>query len=271
MACRRSELLRWFAFGAFSTTTIACKGEAKPAPVAEKASEAEAQAQAQTERARNVADSLVAAPPDTGPPTAVSTPDELDPEPPRYSVEDGTLWIDPIGCPPVTVPFNAPQGFEFVASASHWRRTHGKTSWQEVQAHEAWFDFVELDVYCASAPDTAQRKAVNAKRVHVDDQPEFPFAASKDPEVQKKRQAFEMLTDAVDAEVPMLEFRNTYPDGVPRGFIYDEYEGRCWHPRPDAGVVLHVRVSTPSSRQAQGRKWLSTLCAPLATVAVKPG
>lgn len=208
---------------------------------------------------------------DVGTPAAVPESDDLYPDPPRYSVKEGTLWIDPIGCSAVSIPFVAPKGFVFDTKASLWRRTHGEEQWQDVQAKKAWFDFVELEVYCASRPDAAQRKAANAKRVYIDDQPEHPFSVAKDPELQAKRQEFEVLADEVDAVTPVLEFRNTYPDGVPRGFIYDRYEGRCWHQRSDAGVVLHVRVSTPIDREAEGRTWLTALCKPLATVAIAPG
>lgn len=170
----------------------------------------------------------------------------------------------------MTLSFEPPPGFELDEGSDDatWSRAHGSRDGLHIQAKAAWLDFVGLSVVCDGRPDAAQRRAANAKRIHVDQQPEHPFERSGAPEVRAMRQRYEVLTDRIDTPKPVLEYRNTFPDGTPPGFIYDHYEGRCWHHRADAGLVLELRIHVPLAREAEARKWLASLCERLATATI---
>lgn len=188
----------------------------------------------------------------------------------------GTVRLVPFGCDPIQLRFSPPEGFEP-------RRGDGEDSarWstpsppppvdgEALRAH-GWLDFITVRARCANRPDALERWAREAKTVHVDKQDERPFATSGDPTVARMRQLIEVLVDSLESRPPTLELRTTYPDGVPPGFIYDKYEGRCWILADSGRVVVEIEVNAPVSREAAARTRLRELCGGLEPGAiVKP-
>ncbi|MFO0633616.1 MAG: hypothetical protein U0168_12265 [Nannocystaceae bacterium] len=204
------------------------------------------------------------------PPAPVEESFELDPA--RYDQAAGTVRVDPFGCVAVTVAFSPPEGFAFETTSgdARWWRAPGSADLRRAYLDKTWPDFVTISVECARERDAASRAAARAKAVEIDRQPEHPFRPAP-PEVSALRQRFEILAERSEDATAVLEFRNTFPDGLPSGQIFDKYEGRCWRLREDAWVVVALEIETPLAREAEAREWLAKGCEQLATATITVG
>jgi hypothetical protein len=197
-----------------------------------------------------------------------AAPEPAQPTPPA-AAPPGHLRLDPSACDPVLVPFARPAGFEAVnddeESAASFRTPPVSGDPYVLQEKRAWLDFVTVSARCGDRPDRAQRWAQNIKDVSILRQPERPFEGAADPRVAALRMHIEILTDTVSSARPVLEYRTVYPDGTPPGFIYDTYEGWCWHPKPRAGVVVVLEINSPIEREEGTRARFRRLCGALAS------
>jgi hypothetical protein len=180
--------------------------------------------------------------------------------------DKGSVYLEPYGCDPISVDFEPPPTFNRVINddpIARWVSPSAAMDPFTRQKKKEWLDFMTLRAHCTRDSAGARRRAATERKVAVERQPEHPFEDANDPQIRKMRQKIEILTDESSSFPIMLEYRRTYPDGIPGGFTYESYEGRCWLWKPKAQVALELRLNTPLSREESARKTLPTLCSAL--------
>lgn len=187
------------------------------------------------------------------------------------TVGPGYQRLAPWGCDPVRVRFVPPAGFEPTradgASSARWSSYAASSDPVVVEEAPTWPDFITLSVRCAERPEAALDWAREGEQVHVERQRERPFKSSGDPRIRALRQKIDVIAVETAALPARLEIRKTYPDGVPGGFVYDRYEGRCW--TFNAAVALELKISAPLAREEGARASFRALCSELAEADVR--